>query len=165
MSLHSVKACIHWRKTVVLALLEKTNLNNNNNQRAASLGEDVDLGWRREWKWNWSQQKGIWTCLQYVTFRNAGIGLIWTWKPTEILRWEIMSSVFLHNSHRKHFFSICNRVDKEGTTCTFCDCAAGTDCNSSSRTVRDQIVIDTHNENSITESTNSQLVRTNNIST
>ena len=44
------------------------------------------------------------------------------------------------------FSAFCNRLETEGKTCTFCDCAAGTACTSLGTAVRDQIVIGTHHE-------------------
>ena len=44
------------------------------------------------------------------------------------------------------FGAFCNRVEEEGKTCTFCDCAADANCTSTNTAVRDQIVIGTHAE-------------------
>ena len=43
------------------------------------------------------------------------------------------------------FSAFCNRCEKEGKTCTFCDCPADADC-TSAKTARDQIVVGTNNE-------------------
>lgn len=44
------------------------------------------------------------------------------------------------------FAAFCNRIDKEGKTCTFCACTAEIQCNAVNTAIRDQIVIGMHNE-------------------
>ena len=46
------------------------------------------------------------------------------------------------------FNAFCNRVEKEGRTCTFCDCDTTSACTSTTNAVRDQIVIGTSNDKS-----------------
>ena len=65
------------------------------------------------------------------------------YKPTEnsILRnFEFRQ---LEQLPSETFSAFCNRVEKEGKTCTFCDCEPGNNCNACSTAVRDQIVIGT----------------------
>ena len=44
------------------------------------------------------------------------------------------------------FSAFCNRVEKEGKTCTFCACDADAACDAPSLAIRDQIVIGTHHD-------------------
>ena len=41
------------------------------------------------------------------------------------------------------FSAFSNLIEKEGKTCTFCDCDATSDCNASEMAIRDQIVVGT----------------------
>ena len=65
------------------------------------------------------------------------------YKPTE--NSTLRNYEFRHLQQRsgETFNAYCNRVEKEGSTCSFCDCAATSACTSTANAVRDQIVIGT----------------------
>ena len=68
------------------------------------------------------------------------------YKPTEnstLCNYEFRQ---LHQNRGEAFHTFCNRIEKEGKTCTFCQCAYDSACTSTANAVRDQIVIGTDME-------------------
>ena len=66
------------------------------------------------------------------------------YKPTENQTLRNYEFRHLQQQSGETFSAFCNRVEKEGNTCSFCDCAVGSDCTSTTNAVRDQIVIRTN---------------------
>ena len=69
------------------------------------------------------------------------------YKPTENTTLRNYEFRQLTQQPSDTFSAFCNRVEKEGKSCTFCLCAATSTCNATVMAVRDQIVIGTNNEN------------------
>ena len=73
------------------------------------------------------------------------------YKPTENSTLRNFEFRNLSQLPAETFSAFANRIEKEGNTCTFCECdtapgAGGGACNASEMAIRDQIVIGTHNE-------------------
>ena len=68
------------------------------------------------------------------------------YKPTENTTLRNYEFRHLTQNSGEPFHAFCNRIEEEGKTCTFCDCAATSACNATTMAVRDQIVIGTHND-------------------
>ena len=68
------------------------------------------------------------------------------YKPTENTTLRNYEFRQLTQLPSETFSAFCNRISKEGNTCSFCDCAADSDCTAANTAIRDQIVIGTHQE-------------------
>ena len=68
------------------------------------------------------------------------------YKPTENSTLRNFEFRQLAQLPSETFTAFCNRIEKEGKTCSFCDCAADSVCTAVSMAIRDQIVIGTHIE-------------------
>ena len=68
------------------------------------------------------------------------------YKPTENSTLRNYEFRQLYQKPAEPFHAFCNRVEKEGNTCTFCECAADAGCSSTTNAVRDQIVIGTNKD-------------------
>ena len=68
------------------------------------------------------------------------------YKPTENSTLRNYEFHNLMQLPRETFGAFANRVEKEGKTCSFCDCDATSACNACEMAIRDQIVIGTNNE-------------------
>ncbi len=65
------------------------------------------------------------------------------YKPTENTTLRNYEFRHIRQQSGETFNAFCNRVEKEGRTCTFCECTADSACTSTTNAVRDQIVIGT----------------------
>ena len=68
------------------------------------------------------------------------------YKPTENTTLRNFEFRSLTQLPAETFSAFSNRIEKEGKTCTFCECDATSDCNASEMAIRDQIVVGTNNE-------------------
>ena len=68
------------------------------------------------------------------------------YKPTENTTLRNYEFHQLTQNHGETFRAFCNRIEKEGKTCHFCDCPGAINCNAEKLAIRDQIVIGTNNE-------------------
>ena len=68
------------------------------------------------------------------------------YKPTENSTLGNYEFRQLHQNRGEAFHAFCNRIEKEGKTCTFCECDKDSACTSTANAVRDQIVIGTDME-------------------
>ena len=68
------------------------------------------------------------------------------YKPTENSTLRNYKFRSLTQLPSETFSAFSNRIEKEGKTCTFCECDADAACNASEMAIRDQIVVGTHNE-------------------